>query len=175
MYSDREIEAINIQCFYRKICPMPVILLFFDVSCLLVLYSLFYFFKIIFNTIYSFSIFYPPIPPRSYPSNFVVFLFLKKKWWKTKNKNQRKQTKKNKKINKTKKSQNNSVQNIMLPIFFGQILLGMGTAPECVLYTQKYYIEENWLSLSRKSSITNNVLFKSETFCPHPLLSSPSF
>lgn len=78
MYSDREIEAINIQCFYRKICPMPVILLFFDVSCLLVLYSLFYFFKIIFNTIYSFSIFYPPIPPRSYPSNFVVFLFLKK-------------------------------------------------------------------------------------------------
>lgn len=110
MYSDREIEAINIQCFYRKICPMPVTLLFFDVSCLLVLYSLFYFFKIIFNTIYSFSIFYPPIPPRSYPSNFVVFLFLKKKWWKTKNKNQRKQTKKNKKINKTKKSQNNSVQ-----------------------------------------------------------------
>lgn len=138
MYSDREIEAINIQCFYRKICPMPVILLFFDVSCLLVLYSLFYFFKIIFNTIYSFSIFYPPIPPRSYPSNFVVFLFLKKKNdEKQKTKTKENKLKKNKKINKTKKSQNNSVQNIMLPIFFGQILLGMGTAPRmCFIYSE---------------------------------------
>lgn len=143
MYSDREIEAINIQCFYRKICPMPVILLFFDVSCLLVLYSLFYFFKIIFNTIYSFSIFYPPIPPRSYPSNFVVFLFLKKNDEKQKTKIKENKLKKIRKSIRQKKSQNNSVQNIMLPIFFGQILLGMGTAPECVLYTQKYYIEEN--------------------------------
>lgn len=97
----------------------------------------------------------------------MVFLFLKKmkKNSKTKIKANRL---KQKKINKTKKDQNKSVQNIMLPIFFGQILLGMGTALECVLYTQKYSIEENWLSLSQKSSIANNFLVKSDTLFQIP-------
>lgn len=81
---------------------MPVILLFFDASCLLVLYSLFYFFKIIFNTIYSFSIFYPPIPPRSYPSNFVVFLFLKKMKKNKKQKSKKTDLKKGKSIRQKK-------------------------------------------------------------------------
>lgn len=55
-------------------CPFVILWCFMSISSLFLVL----FFKIIFNTIYSFSIFYPPIPPRSYPSNFVVFLFLKK-------------------------------------------------------------------------------------------------
>lgn len=137
MYSDREIEAINIQCFYRKICPMPVILLFFDVSCLLVLYSLFYFFKIIFNTIYSFSIFYPPIPPRSYPSNFVVFLFLKKNDEKPKTKIKENKLKKIRKSIRQKKIPKQQCTKYHAAHFLWPNTPGHGNCPRmCFIYSE---------------------------------------